>query len=260
MRGPSQHRRRGATSDGRQAWPAPRPGVLDIAPYVPGTSALPGAHPVIKLSSNETPFGPSPARDRGLSRSRRHAVALPRRLGAAFARSDRQALRARSRPDRLRRGLRRAAQPPGAAPISGPATRRSTASTASSFTRSRSWRAGATPVAAPETDLTTDVDAILARVTPAHAHRVHRQSEQPDRHLSPLRRGEAPARRLARRRAARARRGLCRICAEERLRGRHRARRHHAQHGDDAHLLQDLRARLAPARLGLLPDRRSPMR
>ena len=31
--------------------PRPRPGVLDIAPYVPGTSALPGAHPVIKLSA-----------------------------------------------------------------------------------------------------------------------------------------------------------------------------------------------------------------
>ena len=71
--------------------PRPRPGVLDIAPYVPGTSALPGAHPVIKLSSNETPFGPSPARGRGLSRGRRLAVALPRRLGAAFARGDRQA-------------------------------------------------------------------------------------------------------------------------------------------------------------------------
>jgi hypothetical protein len=40
--------------------PRPRPGVLDIAPYVPGASALPGARPVIKLSSNETPFGPSP--------------------------------------------------------------------------------------------------------------------------------------------------------------------------------------------------------
>src|SRR5262245_62102610 len=38
----------------------PRQGVLDIAPYVPGTSALPGAGGVIKLSSNETPFGPSP--------------------------------------------------------------------------------------------------------------------------------------------------------------------------------------------------------
>src|SRR4029079_13611124 len=38
----------------------PRPGVLDIAPYVPGKSALAGNGPVIKLSSNETPFGPSP--------------------------------------------------------------------------------------------------------------------------------------------------------------------------------------------------------
>jgi histidinol-phosphate aminotransferase len=43
-----------------RAGPRPRPGVLDIAPYVPGTSALPGARQVIKLSSNETPFGPSP--------------------------------------------------------------------------------------------------------------------------------------------------------------------------------------------------------
>ena len=39
--------------------PIPRQGILDIAPYVPGTSALPGVAPVIKLSSNETPFGPS---------------------------------------------------------------------------------------------------------------------------------------------------------------------------------------------------------
>ncbi|MGA9602800.1 MAG: histidinol-phosphate transaminase, partial [Methyloceanibacter sp.] len=41
--------------------PIPRQGILDIAPYVPGTSVLPGVAPVIKLSSNETPFGPSPA-------------------------------------------------------------------------------------------------------------------------------------------------------------------------------------------------------
>ena len=37
-----------------------RQGILDIAPYVPGKSALAGKGPVIKLSSNETPFGPSP--------------------------------------------------------------------------------------------------------------------------------------------------------------------------------------------------------
>jgi histidinol-phosphate aminotransferase len=40
--------------------PQPRPGVLDIAPYVPGKSKALGAAKVLKLSSNETPLGPSP--------------------------------------------------------------------------------------------------------------------------------------------------------------------------------------------------------
>src|SRR5262244_818820 len=40
--------------------PQPRPGVLDINPYVPGKSAAPGVARVFKLSSNETPLGPSP--------------------------------------------------------------------------------------------------------------------------------------------------------------------------------------------------------
>jgi histidinol-phosphate aminotransferase len=39
---------------------SPRPGVLDIAPYVGGESGTPGANRVIKLSSNENPLGPSP--------------------------------------------------------------------------------------------------------------------------------------------------------------------------------------------------------
>jgi histidinol-phosphate aminotransferase len=40
--------------------PVPRPGVLDIEAYVPGKSAAPGVSKVYKLSSNETPLGPSP--------------------------------------------------------------------------------------------------------------------------------------------------------------------------------------------------------
>ena len=40
--------------------PMPRPGVLDIAPYVPGKSTAPGVDKVYKLSANETPLGPSP--------------------------------------------------------------------------------------------------------------------------------------------------------------------------------------------------------
>jgi histidinol-phosphate aminotransferase len=40
--------------------PQPRPGVLTIDPYVPGKSTAPGVARVFKLSSNETPLGPSP--------------------------------------------------------------------------------------------------------------------------------------------------------------------------------------------------------
>jgi histidinol-phosphate aminotransferase len=40
--------------------PQPRSGVLDIQAYVPGKSSAPGVTKVFKLSSNETPLGPSP--------------------------------------------------------------------------------------------------------------------------------------------------------------------------------------------------------
>ncbi len=41
--------------------PTPRPGILDIAPYVGGESKIPGKDKVIKLASNESAIGPSPA-------------------------------------------------------------------------------------------------------------------------------------------------------------------------------------------------------
>src|ERR1700733_7924706 len=40
--------------------PKPRPGVLDIEAYVPGKSSAPNVAKIFKLSSNETPLGPSP--------------------------------------------------------------------------------------------------------------------------------------------------------------------------------------------------------
>ncbi len=43
------------------AAPTPRPGILDIKPYVPGSSDAPGAETVYKLSSNESALGASPA-------------------------------------------------------------------------------------------------------------------------------------------------------------------------------------------------------
>lgn len=45
----------------RNAGPEPRPGVLEIATYVPGKSAVPAGVKLHKLSSNETPLGPGEA-------------------------------------------------------------------------------------------------------------------------------------------------------------------------------------------------------
>ena len=95
-------------------YPQPRPGVLDIQAYVPGKSSAPGVANVFKLSSNETPLGPSPQRDRRLQVGRQASGRLSRRLGKRTARSDRAGLRARSGAHRLRRRLRRFAQSLGA--------------------------------------------------------------------------------------------------------------------------------------------------
>ena len=51
--------------------PTPRPGVLDIQAYVPGKSTAPGVAKIFKLSSNETPLGPSPKAIDGLRARRR---------------------------------------------------------------------------------------------------------------------------------------------------------------------------------------------
>lgn len=40
--------------------PTPKPGILEISPYVGGRASAPGAAKVHKLSSNESPLGPSP--------------------------------------------------------------------------------------------------------------------------------------------------------------------------------------------------------
>jgi len=40
--------------------PTPKPGILDISPYVGGRSTVAGVAKVVKLSSNESPLGPSP--------------------------------------------------------------------------------------------------------------------------------------------------------------------------------------------------------
>ncbi|MEO0618445.1 MAG: histidinol-phosphate transaminase [Pseudomonadota bacterium] len=147
------------------ASPKPKPGILDIEPYVPGESALAGTIKPIKLSSNETPLGPSPAAiaamqacatslelyPDGGSSALREAIA--RRYGLN---ADRIVCGAGS--DELLQLLASAYLNVGDEAIF----------TEHGFLVYRivTMANGATPVVAPEHNLTADVDAILARVTP----------------------------------------------------------------------------------------------
>jgi len=146
--------------------PTPRPGILDIAPYVPGTSALPGAGKVIKLSSNETPLGPSPRAVEAYLEQAAHLSRYP----DGSAKGLREALAARY-------GLDAARIVAGAgsdellnllaAAYLGPGDEAIYSEHGFLVYKIAILAHGATPVVAPETDLTADVDAILARVTDA---------------------------------------------------------------------------------------------
>ena len=116
---------------------------------------------------------------------------------------------------------------------------------------------GGKPVSVPEKGYRADVDAILAARHAQDQGGVPRQPEQSHRHLPSPRRGAPPA--------PGACRATCCWCSMRPTREYVRRNDYEAglelvattaQHGDDAHLLQDLRARGAAARLGLLPGRR----
>ncbi|EKF17806.1 histidinol-phosphate transaminase [Nitratireductor pacificus] len=57
--------------------PEPKPGVMDIAAYVPGREGAPGVAKVWKLSSNESPLGPSPKALEAISRAAEHLELYP---------------------------------------------------------------------------------------------------------------------------------------------------------------------------------------
>jgi histidinol-phosphate aminotransferase len=144
--------------------PQPRPGVLDIAAYVPGKSSAPGVAKVIKLSSNETPLGPSPRAIAAYKSVAGHledypdgsASELREAIGRAFGLDpDRIVCGAGS--DDLLHLLAYAYLTDGDEAIYTthgfliyPIVTRGT---------------GAQPIAVPERDFTADVDAILAAVT-----------------------------------------------------------------------------------------------
>ncbi|MBZ8132848.1 histidinol-phosphate transaminase [Afifella sp. IM 167] len=142
---------------------SPRKGVLDIAAYVPGDAGAEDRES-FKLSSNETPLGPSPAAVEAFSSVAGKLHLYP----DGSARKLREAIGAAHglNPDRLICGngsdelITLAAQTylsPGDEAIYS----------AHGFLvyRIAILASGATPVVAPEKDLTVDVDAILERVT-----------------------------------------------------------------------------------------------
>src|SRR5690606_18068296 len=142
-----------------------RPGILDITAYVPGDHSLPGSGPVHRMASNESALGASPraieAYRAGAEELHRYPEGTSKQVREALAReygiaADQIVCGAGS--DDVLQLLTRAYAGPGdevlysqhgflVYPIAAKAV-------------------GATPVAAPETDLRTDVDALLRAVTP----------------------------------------------------------------------------------------------
>ncbi len=146
--------------------PVPRPGILDIAPYVPGESSIPGMERVIKLSSNEGAFGPSRAAVRALAETAAHihrypdggAAALREAIGKAHGLDPARIVCGAGSDDLLFLLARSYA---------GPGDQVLTHAHAFAMYRIIGLGVGAEVVEAPERALTADVDALLAAVTPA---------------------------------------------------------------------------------------------
>lgn len=145
--------------------PVPRPGILSIAPYVPGESSIRGRDRVIKLSSNEGALGPSPAAMRALAETavdiHRYpdggGTALREAIGRAHGLDPGRIVCGAGSDDLLcllTRGY------------VGPGDQVLTHAHAFVMYRLIGLSVGAEVVEAPERQLTADVDSLLAAVTP----------------------------------------------------------------------------------------------
>ena len=143
----------------------PRPGILDIAPYVGGAAHAPGANRSVKLSSNENPLGPSP---RAVEAYRAAAEDLARYpdggagdLRAAIAAAhgiEAERIVCGAGSDELIALLCKA--------YAGEADEVLHSEHGFLMYRLSALAAGARPVAVPERALTTDIDAMIAALTP----------------------------------------------------------------------------------------------
>ena len=143
----------------------PRPGVLDIEPYVGGESTISGAARVIKLASNESALGPSPAAIEAYVELRgaleRYPDGPSTELRAALATAhgiDAARIVCGAGSDELLALLARA--------YAGPGDEILYSQYGFLVYRLAALGVGARPVAAPEAAHTADIDALLALAGP----------------------------------------------------------------------------------------------
>ena len=146
--------------------PSPKPGVLDISPYVGGRANAPGAAKVHKLSANENPLGPSPAAVAAYVEAQKNleqypegsARVLREAIGATFGLDPARIVCGGDGSDELLKMLGNAYLRPGDEVIF----------TEHAFVIYKiiTLANSAVPVIVPEKNLHADVDAILAAVTP----------------------------------------------------------------------------------------------
>ncbi len=142
----------------------PRPGIMDITPYKGGESALEGVSRVIKLASNEGPFGPAPKAVEAMKKASQTqhrypdggATALRHKLAEKYN-LDVERIVCGAGSDELLTLLCRA--------FAGPGDEVLYSDHGFLMYPIAAKTCGATPVTAMETNLTTDVDALLAAVT-----------------------------------------------------------------------------------------------
>src|SRR5581483_940704 len=145
--------------------PQPQPGILDISPYVPGESSAPGGIKPIKLSSNETPLGPSPRAVAAYKAEAEHldrypdggATALRAAIGRLYG-LDPARIVCGSGSDELINIIAHA--------YIGPGDEAVYSEHGFLMYKIATLASGGKPVPVPERRYTADVDAILARVGP----------------------------------------------------------------------------------------------
>jgi histidinol-phosphate aminotransferase len=144
----------------------PKPGILDISPYVGGRASVPGVAKVWKLSSNESPLGPSPAVLEALKTGADDASLYPEgsarilreAIGETYGLDPARIIGSGDGSDALLSMLAAAYLRPGDEVLFS--------KHAFLIYKIAALANSAVPVEVPEANLKFDVDATLARVTP----------------------------------------------------------------------------------------------